>query len=200
MRLNLFAAVSAVALIASAASAQDAAPAPTETPAPAPAPAPSADAVTDAELQSFNTAMTGVRTAMEGVQGGQPTPEQQAAMAAAIESSGLSIDRFNALSSAVSADATLQARLAVIATPESPAGSVAAGVTDAEVAQFAPAYAQVAEIAQAAGGAPSAEQQAQMAAAIEGSGLTIERFNEISGALSSDQRLQARVALAQSQG
>lgn len=51
-------------------------------------------------------------------------------------------------------------------------------------------------IAQAAGGSPTAEQQAAMAAAVEGSGLEVDRFNAISTALSQDAALRARVALA----
>lgn len=193
MRFHLFAAVSAVALLATGAHAQDA------SAQPAPAPAAEAQAVTDADLAAFARAATSVRTLMEGVQGGQPTADQQAAMASAITDAGLTIDRFNAISTQVAADPELQARVAIAATPESPAGSVAAGVTDAELAQFAPAYARVREIAVAANGAPTTEQQTQMAEVIQNSGLTIERFNEISGALSSDQRLQARVALAEAQ-
>jgi hypothetical protein len=192
MRFHLFAAVSAVALLAAQtpvlAQPQDA------------AATASAEAVSDADLAAFGRAMTDVRRVMEGVQGGQPTAEQQAAMASAITGAGLTIDRFNSLSTQISADPVLQARVALAAAPDSPAGSVAAGVTDAELGQFAPAYARVREIAMAAGGAPSTEQQTEMAEVIQNSGLTIERFNEISTALSSDQRLQARVALAEAQG
>ena len=46
------------------------------------------------------------------------------------------------------------------------------------------------------GGTPTAEQQAEMAAVVEGSGLTIDRFNAISTAVSQDQALQARMLLA----
>ena len=46
------------------------------------------------------------------------------------------------------------------------------------------------------GAAPSAEQQAAMAAAITGSGLELERFNAISGAVSQDAHLRARMAVA----
>lgn len=193
MRFHLFAAVSAVALLATGAHAQD------MTSQPAPAPAAQAGAVTDAELASFARAMASVRTVMEGVQGGQPTGEQQAAMASAITDSGLTIDQFNAISGRLSNEPVLRARVALAAAPASTEGSVEAGVTDAELAQFAPAYARVRDIAVAANGAPSAEQQAEMAGIIQNSGLTIDRFNEISGALSSDQRLQARVALAEAQ-
>lgn len=189
MRFPLFAAVSAFALLAAQApvlaKSQDAAASLT------------AEAVSDTDLAAFARAMSDVRSVMEGVTGGQPTAEQQAAMASAITGAGLSIDQFNALSTRVSADPVLQARVALAAAPESPAGSVAAGVTDAELDMFAPAYARVREIAMAAGGAPSTDQQAEMVAVIQGSGLSVERFNEISTALSSDQRLQARVALAE---
>lgn len=44
--------------------------------------------------------------------------------------------------------------------------------------------------------APSAEQQAQMAAAISSSGLALDRFNAISGAVSQDAHLRARMAVA----
>lgn len=198
MRLKLIAAVSTAALIAGAAVAQEAeVQAGAEAQAPAPAAAPAAGAPTDAELTAFAGAMQRMQTVAQQVQGGQPTPEQQAEMAAAVEASGLEIDRFNAISQAVSTDPVLQARIGVAATTPSPAGSVGAGVTDAEAAQFAQAMGGIAPIAQSLNGqAPNAEQQAQMAAAIEGSGLSLERFNEISGAIGQDEHLQARVGLA----
>lgn len=201
MRLKLIAAVSSAALIAAgAAAAQEAdmqagAQAQAETAAPA-----ATGDFTDQELASFAGAMGQLQTIAQQVQGGQPTPEQQAEMAAVVEGSGLEIDRFNAISQAVSTDPVLQARVAVAATPPSPEGSVAAGVTDAEAGQFAAAMSAVQPIAQSLNGAaPSAEQQAQMASAIESSGLTLERFNEISGAIGQDQHLQARVGLAAAQ-
>jgi hypothetical protein len=108
----------------------------------------------------------------------------------------MEIDAFNALATAVSTDPVLQARLAVLATPESPAGSVAASVTDAEAAQFAAAMVQVRAAAPTDGSAPNAEQQAAMASAVSASGLALDRFNAISQAVSTDERLRARVALA----
>ncbi|MBG7614598.1 DUF4168 domain-containing protein [Brevundimonas sp. BAL450] len=198
MRLKLIAAVSSAALIAGAATAQEAdmqAGAQAEAQAPAATGEP-----TDAELAAFAGAMGQLQTIAQQVQGGQPTPEQQAEMAAVVEGSGLEIDRFNAISQAVSTDPVLQARVAVAATPPSPEGSVAASVTDAEAGQFAAAMTAVQPIAQSLNGAaPTAEQQAEMAAAIEGSGLTLDRFNEISGAIGQDQHLQARVGLAAAQ-
>jgi hypothetical protein len=191
----LFAAVSCAAVLAAvspvAAQSADAAP------APAPAPAVQAEAVSDAELTSFAAAMEAVRPIAETLNGAAPNAEQQAEMAAAIESSGLALDRFNTISAAVSGDAVMRARLAVIGTEPSPAGSVAAGVTDAEAEQFVVAMAAVQPIAAALNGAaPNADQQAEMAAAIAGSGLALERFNAISGAVSQDAHLRARMALA----
>ncbi len=190
MRLTLIAAVSAVALMGAAAPALAAAPV---------AVASQATEYSDAQLQAFATAMTAVRAAAP-TDGTAPTTEQQAAMAAAVESSGMGIEGFNALATAVSTDAVLQARLAVLDTPEPPAGSVAASVTDAEVAQFGAAMVQVRAAAPTDGSAPNTEQQAAMAAAVSASGLELERFNAIATAVSTDPRLRARLALADAQG
>ena len=196
MRLKLIAAVSSAALFAGAAMAQEA-----EAPA-APAPAAEAPAAgfTDGELRAFAGAMDRLQTVAQQIQGGQPTPEQQAEMAGAVEQSGLTIDRFNEISQAVSGDAVLRARISVASATPSPAGSVGASVTDAEAGQFAQAMAAITPIAQSLNGqAPNEAQQAQMAAAIDQSGLTLERFNAISGAIGQDEHLQARVALAAAQ-
>lgn len=187
MRIAFLAAASVLAFAAAPAVAAPAAPA---------AVAVQQD-VTDAELASYAAAEEGVRAVQAQVQG-QITAEQQAAMVAAIEGAGLTLDRFNAISQSVQAgDEILAARLAVARAPESAAGSVGATATDAELGQFAAAMAAVRPIAQQLNGAaPTAEQQAAMAEAIASSGLALERFNAISGALAADQRLQARVALA----
>ena len=186
MRLTLIAAVSAVALLGGAVQASAAAPLTT---------AAQATEYSDAQLQAFGTAMTAVRAASP-TDGTAPTTEQQAAMAAAIEAAGMDITSFNALATAVSTDPVVQARLAVFATPESPAGSVAASVTDAEVAQFAAAMTAVRAAAPAGGATPTTEQQAAMASAVSASGLALDRFNAISGAVSTDERLRARLELA----
>jgi hypothetical protein len=195
MRTSLIAALSCAALTAAAAAPALAA---SQSPAPAaPQAAAQAETVSDAELRSFATAMQAIQPIAEAAAGAPPTPEQQAGMAAAIEASGLPLERFNAISTAVSADAVLRARLQLAATDPSPAGSPAAAVTDAEVEQFVVAMAAVQPIAESLNGAaPSAEQQAAMAAAITGSGLELERFNAISGAVSQDARLRARMAVA----
>ena len=156
------------------------------------------DSVTDAEVAQFATAMKAVMTVNAQVQNGTPTEEQQAAMASAIEGAGLTIDRFNAISSQVSTDRVLHARIQLAQTEPSPAGSVGAAVTDVEAEQFAKAMAGIRPISQALNGAaPSAEQQAAMSTAITDSGLTLERFNAISAATSRDAHLRARIALAE---
>lgn len=185
-------AILALFMTAAPALAQDAA-----TPPPAAAPA-AAGEPTDAELAQFAAAMKTVQSVAAAVQNGAPTEAQQAEMAAAVQNSGLAVERFNAISAAVSGDPVLQARAAVAGTPPSAPGSVGASVTDAEAGQFAAAMGEISGVARALNGAqPSAEQQAQMAAAIEKSGLDIERFNAISTATGQDAHLQARIALAQ---
>jgi hypothetical protein len=193
MRLQLIAAVSSLALLAAASAA-----AAQEVPA-APAAAAPAGEVTDAQLTAFSTAMQKVKTVTAAVQGGTPTADQQAEMAAAVEASGLGVEQFNAISGKVSADPVLRARLAVLDTPASAAGSVGAGVSDTEVGQFAAAMVKLRDLAPAAGATPTPEQQTAMAAAVEQSGLTRERFNEVATAVSQDARLRARVQLADAQ-
>lgn len=184
MRLTLIAAVSALALTGVANSALA-----------APVSMTQATGYSDAQLQAFGTAMTAVRAAAP-TDGSAPNAEQQAAMAAAVSTSGMDITAFNALATAVSTDEVLQARLAVLATPESPAGSVGASVTDAEIAQFGAAMVQVRAAAPTDGSAPTTEQQAAMASAVSASGLALDRFNAIAQAVSSDERLRARLELA----
>jgi len=111
----------------------------------------------------------------------------------------LDITAFNALATAVSTDEVLQARLAVLDSPEPAPGSVAASVTDAEIAQFGAAMVQVRAAAPTGGAAPTTEQQAAMASAVQASGLALDRFNAIAQAVSTDERLQARLALADAQ-
>ena len=161
-----------------------------------------ADAISDADLRAFASAMGEVQTVAAAVEG-TPTAEQQAAMAAAVQGSGLAIDRFNTIATAVSQDPALRARIAVVTAPAPAPDSVAAGVSDQELGQFAAAMGVVQTVtARVEGGAATAEQQAEMAAAVQNSGLDIERFNTISTAVSQDRSLQARIALinARAQG
>jgi methionine-rich copper-binding protein CopC len=187
MRFAVLAAASLLTL-AGAAHAQEPAEAPAAQASVTPA------TVTDDELLKFSAAMTKLRTVAAAVGSGTPTEEQQAEMAAAVESSGLEIDRFNAIAQ-ISGDPLFRARLNVASAPASAEGSVGASISDDELGRYARAATQARTVAQA-GGTP-AEQQAGMAAAVEGQGLTLDRFNAISAATSSDSRLRARVALEQ---
>ena len=144
MRLTLIAAVSAVALLGGAVQASAAAPLTTAT---------QATEYSDAQLQAFGTAMTAVRAAAP-TDGTAPNADQQSAMAAAVASSGMDIAAFNALATALSTDEVLRTRVVLLLTPESPAGSVAASVTDAEVVQFGAAMTAVRAAMPAGGAAP----------------------------------------------
>lgn len=194
MRTSLFAAVSCAALLTVAAAPAAALSAASSAPAGVVA---VSETITDEELRSFATAMEAVEPIAAAVTGGAPTAEQQVQMAAAVEASGLPLERFNVISAAVSTDPVVRARLNLAITEPSPAGSAAAAVTEAEVDQFVVAMAAVQPIAAALNGAaPSAEQQAEMATAIENAGLALDRFNAISGAVSQDAHLRARMAVA----
>jgi hypothetical protein len=81
------------------------------------------------------------------------------------------------------------------AAPATGATASAATVSDAEVAQFATALAEVDKINKDAA-TPAAEKQAKMASAVTSAGLTPERFNTIGQSLSKDPALQAKVAAA----
>lgn len=190
MRIAFLVAASALALTAAPALAQEA-----TTPAdPTGAAAPAAGDFTDAEIEGFAAAMAEITPIAQSLGGAAPSAEQQAEMAAAIESAGLTIDRFNAIGAAARADRVTGARVLVA---QAPAGTVEAGVTDQEVEAYASAMAKLTPIARALNGAaPDEAQQAEMAGIVSGSGLSLERFNEISTAASTEPRLRARVALA----
>ncbi|HVI98486.1 MAG TPA: DUF4168 domain-containing protein [Sphingomonas sp.] len=79
------------------------------------------------------------------------------------------------------------------ATPQTAAP--AAQVSDAEVDQFATAAVEVQKIGSDTTVAEDAKQE-KMAAAVQSSGLTPERFNEIAQASQSDPALQARIQTA----
>lgn len=73
------------------------------------------------------------------------------------------------------------------------AAEAPAAFTDAELVAFANVIGELRQIAGDSGQAPTAEQQTQMAAAIQDAGLEIQRFNEISVAVSADTALQTRI-------
>jgi predicted transcriptional regulator len=195
MRNSLLAALSCAALATAVAAPAVAFPSATPT-----ARLATTDGIEDADLQKFVAAMESVRP-IAAAAGSAPTAEQQIEMGAAIEASGLTIDRFNAISTAVASDPLMRARVSLVASPPSPAGSVAATVTDAEVEQFVAAMASVRPIAESMNGAtPTPEQQAEMVTAIEAAGFELDRFNAISMAVPEDAHLRARLAVAEARG
>ena len=115
-------------------------------------------------------------------------------MAAVVTEAGLTAERFNAIATAAQSDDLLAAQIAVARAP-APTGAAAA-VTDAEIEAYAKAMAGLRPILEGLNGAaPSAEQQAEMAAVVTAAGLSPERFNAIGG-LSSDASVRARLQLA----
>ena len=200
-RLALLASASLL-VAAGAAHAQD--PAPAAPPAPqtapadamTPAPAPAPGGFTDQELKKFDDAMAQVRAVSDTLNGAQPTPEQQAQMASAIQDSGLEVTRFNAISTAVSADPELAARIAVLNTAPPAPGTPAASVTDDELTRYVTAMTQIRAVtAEVENGQATPEQSAQLTAAVQGSGLEVERFNTIAQVVSQDDYLQAKAQL-----
>lgn len=182
-----------VLMAAAGAQAQESPP-PTTAPA-APA-APLAGGFTDEELKKFDDAMAQVRAVSSTLNGAQPTAEQQAQMAAAVQNSGLEVTRFNAISTAVSSDPVLAARIAVLnAAPPAP-GTPAAGVTDDELSRYVTAMNQIRAVtAEVENGQATPEQSAQLTAAVQGSGLEVERFNAIAQTVSQSEYLQAKAQL-----
>ncbi|MBD3837688.1 DUF4168 domain-containing protein [Brevundimonas sp.] len=196
-RLALLASASLL-VAAGAAHAQD--PAPAAPPAPQTAPAdamtPAPGGFTDQELKKFDDAMTQVRAVSDTLNGAQPTPEQQAQMASAIQDSGLEVTRFNAISTAVSSDPELAARIAVLNTAPPAPGTPAASVTDDELTRYVTAMTQIRAVtAEVENGQATPEQSAQLTAAVQGSGLEVERFNTIAQVVSQDDYLQAKAQL-----
>lgn len=181
--------VSAAALLAAAGAQAQTAP----TAAPAAA---EASTFTDAELRQYDSAITRVRAVSDALNGAQPTPEQQAEMAAAVQESGLEVVRFNAISTAAAESPVVNARINALKAPAPAAGSVAAGVSEAELTQFTQAMVKIRAVtATVQNGQATPEQSAQLTAAVEGSGLAVDRFNAIATAVSQDAGLRARAEL-----
>ena len=86
---------------------------------------------TDEELRKYDAAITRVRAVSDTLNGAQPTPEQQAEMAAAVQESGLEVVRFNAISRAAADNPVIDARIRAMKAPPPVPGSVAAGVSAA---------------------------------------------------------------------
>lgn len=186
MRKTLLAVASVAALFAAApALAQD---------AEAGAAAQAQSGVSETEIQAYAKAMNGLQPILQGLNGASPSAEQQTQMAAVVTEAGLTAERFNAIAGAAQSDDVLAAQIAVARAP-APTGA-AASVTDAEIEAYAKAMAGLGPIIQGLNGAaPTAEQQAEMAAVVTAAGLSPERFNAIGG-LSSDASVRARLQLA----
>ncbi|WP_395944500.1 hypothetical protein [Brevundimonas sp.] len=183
--------VSTAALLAAAGAQAQAQTAPAAAPAAA-----EASTFTDEELRQYDSAITRVRAVSDALNGAQPTPEQQAEMAAAVQESGLEVVRFNAISTAAAESPVVNARINALKAPAPVAGSVAAGVTEAELTQFTQAMVKIRAVtATVQNGQATPEQSAQLTAAVEGSGLAVDRFNAIATAVSQDAGLRARAEL-----
>ena len=167
-------------------------------PAAVPTAAPMAGSTTftDDELKKFDDAMAKVRAVSDTLNGAQPTPEQQAEMAAAVQDSGLEVVRFNAISRAAADNPVIDARIRAMKAPPPVPGSVAAGVSEAELTQFVQAMEKIRAVtANVQNGQATPEQSAQLTAAVQGSGLAVDRFNAIAAAVSQDPGLRARAEL-----
>lgn len=151
---------------------------------------------TDEELRKYDAAITRVRAVSDTLNGAQPTPEQQAEMAAAVQDSGLEVVRFNAISRAAADNPVIDARIRAMKAPPPVPGSVAAGVSEAELTQFVQAMEKIRAVtATVQNGQATPEQSAQLTAAVQGSGLAVDRFNAIAAAVSQDAGLRARAEL-----
>lgn len=152
-------------------------------------------AYSDAELGQYAQAVEKVSELNRALNGAQPTDAQRQQMVDAITATGLTVEKFNAISAAAGASQMLRARIAIASTPASAAGSVGASVTDAETDSYVKAMAGIQAVN--ASTPPTAEQTAAQQKAVTDSGLTIERFNAISTAAAGDKHLRARLSLAQ---
>lgn len=162
-----------------------------------PAPAATASQFSDADVRAYAKALTKVSDMSKALNGAQPTEAQRTDMVKAITDAGLTVEKFNAIATAAANDTGLKARISIFATPDSPAGSVGASVTDAEAMNYAKAMKGIRAVAVST--PPTAAEQAAQQKAVTDAGLTIERFNAMSQAASTDLHLRARIVLAASQ-
>lgn len=90
---------------------------------------------------------------------------------------------------------SLIAAAAAITLIGSPALAQSTTYTDEELTAYAEALTVIVPITQAAAGAPTPEQQAQMAQAVADAGLSVDQFNAIGTAAQGDPVLRARLEL-----
>ncbi len=164
---------------------------PMQTPLVAEASAPSE--FTDAELMAYDGAITQLRVLSEALNGAQPTAEQQGEMAAVVQQSGLAVERYNAIARASAENPGIRARIRVLKAPMPAADSVAANVTEDELRRYVVAVDQIRDITgDAENGRASPEEAAALARAVQGSGLSTERYNAIANAVFESDWLRAR--------
>lgn len=162
-----------------------------QTPLVAEASAPSE--FTDAELMAYDGAITQLRVLSEALNGAQPTAEQQGEMAAVVQQSGLAVERYNAIARASAENSAIRARIRVLKAPMPAADSVAANVTEDELRRYVVAVDQIRDITgDAENGRASPEEAAALARAVQGSGLSTERYNAIANAVFESDWLRAR--------
>ncbi|WP_438850934.1 DUF4168 domain-containing protein [Brevundimonas nasdae] len=162
-----------------------------QTPLVAEASAPSE--FTDAELMAYDGAITQLRVLSEALNGAQPTAEQQGEMAAVVQQSGLAVERYNAIARASAENPGIRARIRVLKAPMPAADSVAANVTEDELRRYVVAVDQIRDITgDAENGRASPEEAAALARAVQGSGLSTERYNAIANAVFESDWLRAR--------
>ncbi|QYC11904.1 DUF4168 domain-containing protein [Brevundimonas nasdae] len=164
---------------------------PLQTPLVSEAPAPSE--FTDAELMAYDGAITRLRVLSEALNGAQPTAEQQGEMATVVQQSGLAVERYNAIARASADNPAIRARIRVLKAPMPAADSVAANVTEDELRRYVVAVDQIRDITgDVENGRASPEEAAALARAVQGSGLSTERYNAIATAVFESDWLRAR--------
>ena len=164
---------------------------PMQTPLVSEPPAPSE--FTDAELMAYDGAITRLRVLSEALNGAQPTAEQQGEMATVVQQSGLAVERYNAIARASADDPAIRARIRVLKAPMPAADSVAANVTEDELRRYVVAVDQIRDITgDVENGRASPEEAAALARAVQGSGLSTERYNAIATAVFESDWLRAR--------
>lgn len=167
---------------------------PSQTPAVSGAPMTSD--FSDAELLAYDGAITRLRLLSEALNGAQPTPEQQGEMAAVVQQSGLAVEQYNSIARASAEDPAIRAQIRLLKTPAPPADSAAANVTEDELRRYVSAVDQIRDVTgDVENGRASPQQAAALARAVQGSGLSTERYNAIATAVFESDWLRARATV-----
>lgn len=177
---------------ATAPSQQPAAPAASAPAAAEPAaPAPAADAQAGFSPEEI-TAYAKAAMRISDIQKDAALNEEQRQkeMSAAVNNSGLAVDRFNAISQASQSDPAVKKRISTAITDLRMQNQPP--FTDEDIANYAHAALKVNEIQTATTMTPQ-QKQAQITAVIQQSGLDVIRFNALSKESQADPELQKRV-------